>query len=254
MDDKPEVIKMARSDEPEQVRTTIVGGRPPGAGRGLGNVPRGVEVLIKKAAVDAAFRDCLLDERADAAAQIDLVLEPAEEAMLAAIPRAQLEQVIAGTRVSPNLHAAFMTYTAAVMLAALGAGATLASAAEEKFVSRGAAYDYPIAGVAPAETAVAVTGAVGGVVYDPQGKPHARATVRVGETGLTAVTADDGTFKVQDLPPGQYEVACEAEGFNLESRANVVVAAGYTTQLNFTLAWAPEPCGGARPDEPGEDW
>ena len=41
--------------------------------------------------------------------------------MLRAIPAAQLEAVVAQTRVSPNLHAAFMTYTAAVMLAALGA-------------------------------------------------------------------------------------------------------------------------------------
>jgi len=88
----------------------------------VGNVPRGVEVLIKKAAVDAAFRDVLLDERAAAAARLDLALEPAEKAMLAAIPRAQLEQVIARTTVSAALRPAFLTYAAAVMLAALAAG------------------------------------------------------------------------------------------------------------------------------------
>ena len=85
-------------------------------------VPRGVEILIKKAAVDAAFRDVLLDERAGAAARLDLALEPAESATLAAIPRAQLEQVIARTTVSAALRPAFLTYAAAVMLAALAAG------------------------------------------------------------------------------------------------------------------------------------
>ncbi len=86
----------------------------------VGDVPRGVEVLIKKAAVDAAFRDCLVSERDGAAEKIGLALEPAEAAMLRSIPAAQLAAVVARTRVSPNLHAAFMTYTAAVMLAALG--------------------------------------------------------------------------------------------------------------------------------------
>ncbi len=115
-------IKDARPDEEQPaVSTTIVGGRPPGPGQAVGDVPRGVEVLIKKAAVDAAFRDCLLSERDGAAAKIGLALEPAEAAMLRGIPAAQLAAVVARTRVSPNLHAAFMTYTAAVMLAALGA-------------------------------------------------------------------------------------------------------------------------------------
>ena len=34
--------------EQESVRTTIVGGRPPGSGKPMGNVPRGIEVLLKK--------------------------------------------------------------------------------------------------------------------------------------------------------------------------------------------------------------
>ena len=48
-----------RPGEPEAVRTTIVGGRPPGSGKPMGPIPRGVEVLIKKAAVDAEFRRML---------------------------------------------------------------------------------------------------------------------------------------------------------------------------------------------------
>lgn len=38
--------------EQEAVRTAIVGGRPPGSGTRVGAIPRGVEVLVKKASVD----------------------------------------------------------------------------------------------------------------------------------------------------------------------------------------------------------
>jgi hypothetical protein len=114
---------MARPDEPEAVRTTIVGGRPPGSGQNVGDVPRGVEILVKKAAVDAEFKTLLLEKRAAAAEAIALELDPAEEAMLAAVPRGQLEAIIANTKVSPALRPSFLGYAATVMLAALGAAA-----------------------------------------------------------------------------------------------------------------------------------
>ena len=53
--------------EPESVRTTIVGGRPPAVPKGMGRVPRGIEVLLKKASVDPAFRELLLAKRSAAA-------------------------------------------------------------------------------------------------------------------------------------------------------------------------------------------
>jgi hypothetical protein len=80
----------AQENEKEAVRTTIVGGRPPGNGRSTGAVPRGIEVLVKKAAVDLEFRELLLEQRGGAAAAIGLELDPAEAAMLSAIPREQL--------------------------------------------------------------------------------------------------------------------------------------------------------------------
>ena len=46
--------------EQEAVRTTIVGGRPPGCGQPVGQIPRGIEVLVKKAAVDPEFKTLLL--------------------------------------------------------------------------------------------------------------------------------------------------------------------------------------------------
>jgi hypothetical protein len=114
-------IKMARPGEADAVRTTIVGGRPPGGGANVGDVPRGVEVLIKKAAVDPKFKKLLLGKRAEAAEAIALKLEPAEAAMLNAVPESQLKAIVANTKVSPKLRPAFLGYAAGVMLAALGA-------------------------------------------------------------------------------------------------------------------------------------
>jgi hypothetical protein len=109
-----------RPQERDAVRTTIVGGRPPGSGQPLGNIPRGIEVLVKKAAVDPEFRETLLARRADAAKEIDLQLEPAEAMMLATVSRAQLEAVIAQTTVPEEQRRVFLGKVAAGMLAVLG--------------------------------------------------------------------------------------------------------------------------------------
>jgi len=116
---------MSEHDRPVEqaaVKTTIVGGRPPGPGKPVGPIPRGIEVLIKKAAVDPEFRTVLLEKRAAAADEIGLVLDPAEAFMLRAAPREQLEAIIARTKVHPNVRSAFLGRAAAVMLVALGAG------------------------------------------------------------------------------------------------------------------------------------
>ena len=112
-----------RADRPTEqraVRTTIVGGRPPGSGQPIGDIPRGIEVLLKKAAVDPAFKELLLRDRAGAAETIGLVLEPAEAMMLAAAPAEQLEAVIGRTTVPLEHRRVFLGQAAAAMLAALG--------------------------------------------------------------------------------------------------------------------------------------
>jgi hypothetical protein len=112
-----------RADRPQEqraVRTTIVGGRPPGSGRGLGDIPRGIEVLVKKASVDAEFRKLLLEKRAGAAGEIGLVLDSAEAAMIAAVPAAQLETIIGQTSVPSEHRRVFLGKVAATMLAAIG--------------------------------------------------------------------------------------------------------------------------------------
>ena len=83
------------------------------------SIPRGIEVLVRKAAVDPAFKTLLLDDRTAAAEQIGLTLDPAEAAMLSAAPRAQLETIIAQTSVPEEHRRAFLGKAAAAMLAAL---------------------------------------------------------------------------------------------------------------------------------------
>jgi hypothetical protein len=85
-------------------------------------IPRGIEVLVKKASVDPAFRALLLERRAKAAKDIYLTLGPTEAAMLNTIPAAQLEAIVARTQVEPESQAVFIGNDAAAMLATLGDG------------------------------------------------------------------------------------------------------------------------------------
>lgn len=111
-----------RPPEMPAVRTTIVGGRPPGAGTSIGPIPHGMELLVKKAAVDPEFRSVLLARRAEAASEIEgLVLEPAEIAMLNGIPAEQLEAIIAATKVPEGTRRALLGKVTVVALAAVGA-------------------------------------------------------------------------------------------------------------------------------------
>lgn len=116
-----------RADRPrenEAVTTTIVGGRPPGSGQPVGNIPRGMEVLVKKAAVDPEFRALLLAQRDQVAQSIGLTLEPAEAMMLRGVPAAQLEKIIAETVVPEEHRRTFLGHAAVAMLALVAAVAS----------------------------------------------------------------------------------------------------------------------------------
>jgi hypothetical protein len=175
-------FRAVRPEEQPAVRTTIVGGRPPGSGQGIGAIPRGIEVLVKKAAVDAEFRTLLLDRRAAAADQIGLTLEPAEAAMLKAVPRPQLEGVIDRTRVPQEHRRAFLGNVAAAMLAALGVSAAGCSPPIPKGIApdmpatKGIQPDTPAPKDAQRDDLSAVTGIAPDVPpaqYPSQGGPTA---------------------------------------------------------------------------------
>jgi len=154
-----------RPQEMPAVRTTIVGGRPPGCGKSIGEIPRGIEVLVKKAAVDSAFRAALLTRRAAAADEIGLRLESAEAIILENIPAAHLQAIINRTKVHPSRRAAFLGRVAGVMLAALGA-----SAGSSLTAGNAAAPASAPAATAPA----GVTERVAGVRVRPAPAPPAR--------------------------------------------------------------------------------
>lgn len=109
-----------RPEEKPAIRTTIVGGRPPGCGKDVGEIPRGIEVLVKKASVDPEFKALLLEKREGAAERIGLELAESEILLLRSIPKAHLETVISHTQVRPMDRKAFLGYAAATMLATLG--------------------------------------------------------------------------------------------------------------------------------------
>ena len=106
-------------------------------------IPRGIEVLVKKASVDADFKRLLLAERAGAAHEIELELTAEEVAMIESVPAAQLEAIIAQTVVAPMTRGAFLGRAAAAMLAALAGASGLAGAAGGSERAGGAAPDRP---------------------------------------------------------------------------------------------------------------
>jgi hypothetical protein len=84
-----------------------------------GPVPRGVEVLINKAAIDTSFKKQLLADRHGAADAIALELTPSENFLLSAIPNPQLEMIIDKTVVPEEHRPAFLGKVAQVMLLAI---------------------------------------------------------------------------------------------------------------------------------------
>ena len=112
-----------KNSEKEAVLTTIVGGRPPGCGTSVGKIPRGIEILVKKASVDPEFKELPIKKRADAAVEIELELNAAEKAMLNVIPEMQIRMIIERTKIEPRQRPAFLGKAAALMIVALGASA-----------------------------------------------------------------------------------------------------------------------------------
>lgn len=85
------------------------------------DLPRNVELLLKKAAVDPPFRAQLLAQPAATAAAYGLQLSPSESALLAAASAEQLEAAIRALVVPPALHEALRHGTPAAAAAALEA-------------------------------------------------------------------------------------------------------------------------------------
>ena len=98
-----------KKGERETQKPTIVGGRPPGSVVEGFTIPRGIELMLKKAAADPEFMKRILDNGEEAASSISLALRPSESEMLRSMSREQLETVInktsVGTEVAKMLRA-----------------------------------------------------------------------------------------------------------------------------------------------------
>ena len=84
------------------------------------------------------------------------------------------------------------------------------------------------------------TGAISGVVTNPNKEvvPGASVTARNTETNKedSAVTDDQGSFRVVNLQPGIYTVLVNASGFGLFTQDRVVVEVGRITPLSVEVA------------------
>jgi hypothetical protein len=234
-------VSITRPTEPDAARTTIVGGRPPGNGVIPRHIPRGLEVLIKKAAVDPAFKKLFIEKRAEAAKAIALDLEPAEAAMLKAVPETQLRAIVANTKVSPGLRPAFVGYAAAAMLAALGASAYAEDPGEWEMRTTGIEPDIPPETYdrdinEPQDIDVPEdAGAVTGFVCDGNGRPIEGALVVVKIANLYATTGENGSFVINNVPPGVYPTCAYRIGHEDHVIENVEIKAKTITRLQFRL-------------------
>jgi hypothetical protein len=90
----------------------------------------------------------------------------------------------------------------------------------------------------------ATTGAIEGTVLDPQGRAVPNATVTVTGSNLisaqTAVTDDQGRYRVANLPPGRYDITVAATGGFAETKreSQVEVNISSTSTGNVTVAIA----------------
>ncbi len=99
-------------------RRTIVGGRSR-SDRLVGDFPRGIEILLKKASVDSMFKQLLLSNPLTAARSIMLDLKPVEINILTNTSISVLQSMIANTHVAKQHIKTFRTGTIAAIFAVL---------------------------------------------------------------------------------------------------------------------------------------
>src|SRR5215510_10395176 len=86
--------------------------------------------------------------------------------------------------------------------------------------------------------AQATNGSVRGTVTDPNGAALASASVAVknAATGFERrlTTSDEGTYLADNLPPGEYEIQVESQGFQKQLK-RATVQTGNSVEANFSL-------------------
>ncbi|MFO7636555.1 MAG: S8 family serine peptidase, partial [Clostridia bacterium] len=82
-------------------------------------------------------------------------------------------------------------------------------------------------------------GSIAGFVTDANGSGIISATVQVTETGRSVLTGTDGSYRMDDIPAGQWNVAVSADGYVSLTKA-VTVEKDTESILDFQLAATPE--------------
>jgi hypothetical protein len=101
---------MSDSDgDPPRKKRTIVGGRPRGKDKPGAEIPRGVEFLLKMAAIDPTFRARLIHMRGTASQTIGFKLSFSEAMILEAVPEDQLQAMIDAMPVSDEERSTLLT-------------------------------------------------------------------------------------------------------------------------------------------------
>src|SRR5688572_3382507 len=79
-----------------------------------------------------------------------------------------------------------------------------------------------------------------GVVRDPTGAAVVNAAVKARNTATNfiraAITNDEGYYQITNLPPGDYEVTVEADGFSRGRIPSVILTVGQRADLDIPLA------------------
>src|SRR5256885_2291694 len=95
--------------------------------------------------------------------------------------------------------------------------------------------------LAPRLAVAQVTGSVAGVVRDASGAvlPGVTVTIKgpsLQRDSLSTTTMADGSYRIQLVPPGVYDLVANLTGFTPQERKAVGVALNQITTLDFTLA------------------
>ena len=91
----------------------------------------------------------------------------------------------------------------------------------------------------PTARAQQITGSIVGSVTDPGGAAIAGTTVKITNLGTgelrTDVTDGQGDYQLLSLPPGEYKLEVDGQGFKHYSRSPIDVRVGETARANVTM-------------------
>src|SRR6185436_14314427 len=94
-------------------------------------------------------------------------------------------------------------------------------------------------GPAFAQAVGATTGAINGKVSDATGGVMPGVTVTISSPSMqgvkTAVTDQEGSYRFPAIPPGDYKMTYELEGFSTVVREGIRVGLGFTAAVNTQL-------------------